>query len=102
MEYEVFVIYIAALSVDLGDEVQPLKKAQIFHLKVDEAFTKVFSKDADFADVFSLKLVTKLSEYTGINDHTIEFVNDWQPLYGLINSLRPMELETLKAYIKNN
>ncbi len=29
-------------------------------------------------------------------------MDDWQLLYGLIYSLEPVELETLKAYIKNN
>ncbi len=60
------------------------------------------SKYADFADVFSPKLVAELPEYTGINDHAIEFVDDWQPLYSPIYSLRPVKLDTLKAYIENN
>ena len=37
-----------------------------------------------------------------INDYTIELVDDWQPLCGLIYSLSPLELEILKAYIENN
>ncbi len=60
------------------------------------------SKYADFADIFSSKLVVELPEYMGINDYTIELVDDWQSLYGFIYSLEPMELETLKAYIENN
>ena len=79
----------------------PLRKAQIAHLKADEAFTKIPSEYADFADIFSPKLVVELSEHIGINDHAIELVNDWQPPYGPIYSLRPMEPEILKAYIKN-
>ncbi len=69
---------------------------------MDEAPTKVPSKYADFADVFSPKLAAKLLEYTGINNHTIELVDDWQPPYGSIYNLGPMELETLKTYIENN
>ena len=102
MEHETFVIYVAALSVYLGDEVHPLRKAQIAHLKANKAFSKVPSKYTDFADVFFLKLAAKLLEHTGINDHAIELVDDWQPLYNPIYSLGPMGLETLKAYIKNN
>ena len=79
----------------------PSKKTQIAYLKVDEAPTKILSEYADFADVFSPKLAAELSEHTGINDHAIELVDDWQPLYGSIYSLRPVELEPLKAYIKN-
>ena len=80
----------------------PSKKAQIIHLKVDKAFTNVSSKYADLANVFSLKLAIKLPEHTEINDHTIKLVNDWQPPYGLIYSLVPMELKILEVYIKNN
>ena len=69
------------------------------HLKVDEAFTKVLSK---YADVFFPKLAAKLLEHIGINDYVIELVDNWQLPYGPSYSLGPMELETLKAYIKNN
>ncbi len=102
MEHEAFVIYVAALSIDSDDEMHPSRRAQIAHLKADEAFTKVPSKYADFADVFSTKLAAKLLKYTGINNHTIEFVDDQQLPYGSIYSLRLVELETLKAYIQNN
>ncbi len=64
--------------------------------------TKVPSEYADFADVFSLKLAAELPEHTGINDHAIELVDDWQTPYGPICSLGPVNLETLKAYIENN
>lgn len=78
------------------------KRAQIAHLKADEVPTKVPNKYTDFANIFSPKLVVELSEYTGINNHTIELVNDCQPPYSSIYSLGSMELETLKTYIKNN
>ncbi len=38
----------------------------------------------------------------GINNHAIKLVDDWQPPYGAIYSLGPVELKTLKTYIKNN
>ncbi len=101
-EHEVFVVLVAALGVDLGDEVHPSRRAQIAHLKADEAPTEVPSEYADFAEVFSTKLAAELPEHTGINDHAIELVDDWQPPYSPIYSLGPMELETLKAYIENN
>ncbi len=86
----------------MGDEVHLSKKAQIAYLKADETPTKVPSKYADFADVFSLKLAAELPVHTRINDHAIELVDDWQLLYVPIYSLGPMELEILKAYIENN
>ncbi len=80
----------------------PSRKAQIAHLKADEALSEVFDEYANFADVFSPKLTIKLPKHTEINDYAIELVDDWQPSYGPIYSLKPVELETLKAYIKNN
>ena len=56
----------------------------------------------DFADIFSPDLTSELFEYIGINNHTIELLNNQKPPYGYIYSLEPVELETLKAYIKTN
>ncbi len=69
---------------------------------MDEAFSEVLSKYADFVDIFSSKLVIELLEYMGIHNHTIKLKDDWQPLYGLIYSFQAVKLETFKAYIKNN
>ena len=80
----------------------PSKKAQIAHIKADKVLTKVLSKYANFADVFSPKLAIELLKYMVINNHAIELVDDWQSLYSPIYSLSFMELEILKTYIKNN
>ncbi len=101
-KHKAFIVHVAALSVALGDEMHPLKRAQIAHLKADEAFTKIPSEYDDFTDVFSPKLDVELPEHIEINDHAIELVDDTQPPYDLIYRLRPIELEILKAYIKNN
>ncbi len=69
---------------------------------MDEAPTKVPSEYADFADVFSPKLVAKLLEHMRINIYAIELVDNQQPPYSLIYSLGLVELKILKAYIKNN
>ncbi len=63
---------------------------------------EVFSKYANFADVFSLKLAIELLKHTSINNHTIKLVDDQQPPYNLIYSLGLIELEILKIYIENN
>ena len=106
---ETFVIYIASVSSNTSLSSSPLeldiylfRRPQVSGLITEKAPTKVFAEYSDFADVFSLDLVSKLSEYTGINDHTIKLVNGQQPPYGRIYSLGPVELETLKAYIKTN
>ena len=101
-EHEAFVVHIAALSVNSDNEIHFSKKAQIAYLKVDEALTKTPSKYADFADVFSPKFAAELPKHTRINNHVIKLIDYWQPPYGSIYSLGPVELETLKAYIKNN
>ena len=44
----------------------------------------------------------KFLENIGINKHAIELEEDKQPLFRLIYSLDPIELETLKTYIKTN
>ena len=80
----------------------PSKRAQIAHLKADEAFTKVLNKYVDFANILFPKLAIELSKHMEINDYAIELMDDQQPLYGPIYSLGPVELETLKAYIENN
>ncbi len=101
-KHEAFVVHIAAFSVDSDDEMHPSRRVQIAYLKADEVPTKVLGKYADFADVFSPKLAVELSEYMEIKDHAIELIDDWHPLYSPIYNLRPVELKTLKAYIKNN
>ena len=55
-KHKVFIIYVVAFSIDSGDKVHPSKKAQIAHLKANEAPTKVLSKYADFANVVLPKL----------------------------------------------
>ena len=73
-EHEDFVIHVATLNVDPGDEVHSSKRAQIAYLKADEAFTEVSSEYTSFTDVFSPILATKLSEHR-ISDNAIELVD---------------------------
>ena len=70
-KYEPFVVHVATLSLNLSDKMHLLRKAQKAHLKTDETITKVLSKYADFAHIFSPKSATELFEYTRINDHDI-------------------------------
>ena len=50
----------------------PSQAALIAALKQDEATTKVLSKYADYAGIFSFDLAMELQENIGINKHTIE------------------------------
>lgn len=101
-KHKVFVIYITALNINLSDKVHSLKRAQIIYLKADEAPIKVSSKYVDFIDIFSPKLVIKLSKYIEINDPVIKFVDDRKFFYSFIYNLSPIKLEILKMYIKKN
>ena len=98
-----FVVHIAALDIKgTNMAVHPSWTAQIKLLKANEAPTTVPTKYSDNTDVFSSEFAAELPEHTGINDHTIELKDGKQPPYGPIYSLEPVELETLKAYIKTN
>ena len=88
------------LSSTLFNVVYPFCRSQIAGFLAKEASTKVSVTYSNFADIFSLNLASKLPKYNGINNYTIELVDSQQLLYGPIYNLEPVELETLKAYIK--
>ena len=101
--HETFVVHVAFLeSPSQESDVHPSCRAQIAALVANEAPTSIPTEYSDFADVFSPELASELPEHTGINDHAIELVDDWQPPYGPIYSLGPVELEILKTYIETN
>lgn len=62
----------------------------------------ITAKYSDFSDVFLEKSANVLLEQTRANKHAIKLKKGKQLLHGLINSLRPVELKTLKTYIKTN
>ncbi len=101
-EYKAFVLYVAVFNVDSDDEIHPSRRAQIAHLKTNEAPTKVPSKYTDFADVFSPKLAVELFKYKGINSHAIKLIDYQQPPYSSIYNLGLGEVKILKMYIENN
>ena len=78
-EYETFVVDVAFLespsSTQEGD-VHPLCRAEIAALVANEVPISISTKYSDFADIFSPELASKLPEYTEINDHAIELVDD--------------------------
>ena len=76
-------------------------EVQITALIAEKAPITIPAKCLDFEDVISKKFAMVLLEYTEINTYAIN-LKDKQPLYGLIYSLRLVELETLKIYIKTN
>ena len=99
--FKTFVIHVASLNSILLN-IYPFHRPQISGLITKKALTKVPNKYVNFVDIFSLDLVSKLSEYIEINDHAIELVDGQQLSYRPIYSLKLMELEILKAYIETN
>ena len=90
----------AATSVRAASNVHLSRQAQITLLKVEEII--IPSEYVDYTNVFSPDSAAKLPEPTGINNYPIDLIDDKQPPYGLIYRLGPVELETLKTYIKTN
>ena len=108
-EHETYIVHVASLNStlltslrSLSLNVHPFQRLQISGLIAEEAPTKVLAEYLDFADVFSPNLAFELLKHTGINDYAIKLVDGQQPPYRPIYSLEPVELETLKAYIKTN
>ena len=78
------------------------KQVQIGVLLFNEAFIEVSAEYSDYSDIFSAEHTAELLENTKMNKHTIKLEEDKQPSFGPIYSLGPVELETLKTYIKTN
>ena len=78
------------------------RQAQVGALLFNEAPTEVPAEYSDYSDVFSAEHAAELPENTGMNKHAIELEEGKQPPFRPIYSLGPVELETLKIYIKTN
>ena len=78
------------------------KQAQVRALLFDKAFTKVLAEYFNYSNIFLVENAAKLSKNIKINEHAIKLKRGKQPLFGLIYSLKLVELETLKTYIKIN
>ena len=104
-KHEIYVVYVVSLNstslvafLDVHSSRRPQKSGFI----AEEASTKVLPEYLNFTDIFSLNLATELLEHTEINTNSIDLEEDKEPPYGPIYSLKPIELETLKTYIKTN
>ena len=83
-------------------QIKAQNRAQVKALLFNKVSTKVLAKYFNYNNVFSIENVVKLLENTGINEHVIKLEKDKQLLFGSIYSLKLVELETLKTYIKIN
>ena len=101
VDSKTFVIYVAIRKQEKMP-VHSKRQAQVRALLFNEAPTKVLAEYSDYSNVFLAENIAELPENTRINEYAIELEEGKQPLFGLIYSLGPVELETLKTYIKIN
>ena len=97
---ETFVVHVASLNLAPTPGIHPDRAAQIALLLTEEV--KIPEEYSDFTDVFLEEKALVLPEQTESNQHAIELEEGKQPPYGPIYSLGPVELETLKTYIKTH
>lgn len=97
----IFVIYVA-FPIFNTNKVHPSHGAKITSLKVNKAAEIISLEYFDFANIFPPELVAKLLRNKKINNQTINLVDDKQPPYALIYSLRLVKLEISKTYIDIN
>ncbi len=96
---ETFVVHVSALE---AMTIHPSRAAQIAALQWNKAPTEIPAEYSDYIDVFSSDLAIELPENTSLNEHALELVEGKQPPYGPIYTFSPVELETLKTYIKTH
>lgn len=99
-ENDVFVVHLAFIRQ--YSDTYPYQSAQIAFLETDKGFTSVLSKYVDFTDIFFKDLAIDLPEHIGIINYAINLIERHLLFYGLIYSLGPVELETLKINIETN
>ena len=78
------------------------KQAQVGALLFNEAPTEVLAEYSDYSNIFLVENTVEFLENTKMNKYAIILEEDKQPSFSSIYSLRLVELETLKIYIKTN
>ena len=92
------------MVIDLSrkNQIKVQSGAQVEALLFDKVPTKVLAEYSNYNNVFSVENVAELLKNTGINKYTIKLEENKQPFFKPNYSLGPVELETLKTYIKIN
>ena len=78
------------------------KQVQVRALLFNKTFIRVFVKYSDYNNTFLAENIAELLENTRINKYVIKLKENKSLSFGLIYSLRPIELEILKTYMKIN
>ena len=78
------------------------RQVQIGALLFNKALIEISAKYSDYSNIFLAEYKAEHLENTEINEYVIKLKKGKQSLFGSIYSLRLIELETLKTYIKTN
>lgn len=73
MDVETYVVPVATLKIS---EVHPSRPPLLAALSQDNVLNKVPNEFIDYTNIFLTDLAIKLPEYTGINKHAIELVEE--------------------------
>ena len=98
---DIFIVHVATRE----REKMPVhleKQAQVGTLLFNKTLTEILAEYSNYNDVFLTENLAELLKNTGMNEHAIKLEEGKKPLFGPIYSLRPVDLETLKTYIKIN
>ena len=75
-------VHVAALAEPTAMTIHSSRQAQVAALMSEE--TGIYAEYSNFTNVFSLDSAAELPEYTGINDHSINLLDNKKPAYGPI------------------
>ena len=100
LDQETFIVHVAILFSSI--EVYPDWEVQTPALITNKAPMTIPAEYLDLENVFSKESAAVLPERIEINTHAIDLEKGKQLLCRPIYSLGPIELETLKTYIKTN
>lgn len=77
-------------------------QAQVSTLIFNKTPTVILIEYSNYSNVLSAENAAKLLEHIRISNYAIKLEKDKQLFFGPIYSLKPIELEILKIYIKTN
>ena len=101
IDSKTFIVYVAIREREQM-LVHSKKQAQVGALLFHKAPTKVLAEYSNYNNVFLVENTAELLENTGMNEYSITLKKGKQSPFGPIYSLKLVELETLKTYIKTN
>ena len=102
---EIFVIHVAIQEQEempVYFKKQAQIKAQIEALLLNKAFIKILAEYSNYSNIFLEKNIAKLLKNSRINEYPIKLEKDKQLSFRPIYSLKPIEIKTLKTYIRTN